>query len=70
MEIFVNVEAEDLEGDRGPEKALSAYFTMVAMGKSGRPQSVPKFIVDTEEEKTLYHEAEIRKEQYKLRKQK
>lgn len=69
MEVFVNVEAEDLESERGPEKALSAYFTLVAMGKSGRPQSVAKFIVDTEEEALLYRQAEERKAQYKMRKE-
>lgn len=70
MEVFVNVEVEDLESDRGAEKALSAYFTLVAMGKSGRPQSVPVFIAETEEEKKMYQEAEMRKEQHKLKRQK
>ncbi len=61
MEVFVNVEAEDLESSNGPQKALSAYFTMVAMGRNGRPQLVPEFIPQTEEEKRLHEEAKERK---------
>ena len=70
MEVFVNVESEDLESDRGPQKALSAYFTMVAMGKTGRPQSVPSFEPQTDEETVLYEQAKTRIEQYKMRNKK
>lgn len=62
MEILVNVEAEDLESSNGPEKALSAYFTMVAMGKNGRPQIVPEYVPKTEDEIRLYDEAKKRVE--------
>ena len=61
MEIFVNVEVEDLESSSGPQKALSAYFTMVAMGRNGRPQPVPEFTPETEEEIRLYEEAKTRR---------
>lgn len=61
MEVFVNVEVEDLESDSIPQKALSAYFTMVAMGRNGRPQMVPAFEPETEEEKRLYAEAKVRR---------
>lgn len=62
MEILVNVESEDLESHSGPEKALSAYFTMVCMGKNGKPQIIgKKYIPETEEEKKLWDEAEKRK---------
>lgn len=68
MEVFVNVEVEDLESDSGPQKALSAYFTMVAMGRNGRPQTVPPYIPQTEEEIKQYQEAKARIEQHKARK--
>ena len=68
MEVFVNVEVEDLESDSAPQKALSAYFTMVAMGKNGRPQPVPEYIPQTEEEIRLHSEAKTRIEQYKTKK--
>lgn len=68
MEVLVNVEAEDLESSNGPEKALSAYFTMVAMGKNGRPQLVPQYTPQTEDEIRLYEEAKQRVEAKKLAK--
>ena len=58
MEVLVNVEAEDLVSHSGPQKALSAYFTMVCMGKNGRPQSVPEYTQETDEEKRLFEEVE------------
>ncbi len=61
MEVFVNVEVEDLESDTGPQKALSAYFTMVAMGRNGRPQAIPEYTPETEEELRLYEEAKVRR---------
>lgn len=62
MEVLVNVEAEDLEGNSGPQKALSANFTMVCMGKNGRPQNVPKYTPETEDEIRLYEEAKRKRE--------
>lgn len=62
MEVFVNVEAEDLESNSGPQKALSANFTMVCMGKNGRPQNVPPYTPQTEDELRLYEEAKKKKE--------
>ena len=57
MEVLVNVEAEDLESNSKPQKALSAYFTMVCMGKNGRPQCVADYVPETEDELRLYEEA-------------
>lgn len=68
MEIFVNVEVEDLESNNGPQRALSAYFTMVAMGRNGRPQVVPPYSPETEEEIKEFEAAKVRIEQYKIRK--
>lgn len=68
MEIFVNVEVEDLESNNGPQRALSAYFTMVAMGRNGRPQVVPPYSPETEEELKEFEAAKVRIEQYKIRK--
>ena len=65
IEIFVHVEAEDLVSNSGPQKALSAYFTMVAMGKNGRPQLVPEYTPQTEEELRWYDEAKVRREQHR-----
>ncbi|MHC1723149.1 MAG: acyl-CoA thioesterase [Aminipila sp.] len=70
MEVFVNVEVEDLESNNGPQKALSAYFTMVAMGRNGKPQSVPEYVPQTEEEIKLHEEAKMRIEAHKAKKNK
>lgn len=62
MEVLVNVEAEDLVSGSGPQKALSAYFTMVCMGRNGRPQSVPEYTPETEDEIQLYEEVKQKRE--------
>jgi acyl-CoA hydrolase len=67
MEVYVSVTSEDLHSDSGPQKALSAYFTMVAIGKSGRPQPVPEFKPETEEEHKLNEEAKLRVAGFKLK---
>jgi len=67
MEVFVNVEVEDLESSTGPQRALSAYFTMVAMGRNGRPQPVPPYQPETEEELKLHEEAKARREHNRTR---
>ncbi|MFR6258749.1 MAG: acyl-CoA thioesterase, partial [Anaerovoracaceae bacterium] len=71
MEVLVNVESEDLESHSGPEKALSAYFTMVCMGKNGRPQMIGRnYTPETDMEKKLWTEAETRKAELKKNKPK
>ena len=62
MEVHVYVESEDLESNNGPEKALSAQFTMVSMGKNGRPQLVPEYVPETEDEIRLYDEIKAKKD--------
>jgi acyl-CoA hydrolase len=64
MEVAVSVEVEDLE--RGePQKALSAFFTMVALDKKGRPNSVPELVIQTPEEEAAYVEGQKRHEDRK-----
>ena len=67
MEVYVEVTYEDLETEQGPQHALSAYFTMVALGKNGRPRTVTKFVPESDREKELYCAAEKRVETYKNR---
>ncbi len=71
MEVLVTVDAEELDGNGGPQRALSAYFSMVRMGKNGRPQEIGRpYIPETEEEKRLYDIALAKKEQLKAKKNK
>lgn len=66
MEVIVTVDTEDLKSDNPPERALSAYFTMVALDKTGKPQKVPPLEIHTEEEKMLYEEGEKRHNERRL----
>ena len=68
MEVHVYVEAEDLESSSGPEKALSAQFTIVCVGKNGRPQPIPPYTPETEDEIRLYEEAKAKREKAKSNK--
>jgi len=55
MEIQIEIQTEDLfTGKR--IKALTSYYTMVAVDDEGRPKSVPPLIVYTEEEEKLFKE--------------
>lgn len=63
MEIFVSVESENLTSGNGPKKALSAYFTLVAMGTDGKPRKVPEYHPQTEAEIQRYEAAKARREQ-------
>ena len=65
MEVIVNVDVEDLESDSEPKRALSSYFTMVALDKGGRPRELPQLKLDTEEEKSLYEEVQRRRDKLK-----
>ncbi len=67
MEVYVEVAYEELESEQGPQHALSAYFTMVALGKNGRPRAVQPFVPETDREKELHCLAESRVETYKNR---
>ena len=68
MEVAVNVDVEDLEGgDR--TRALSAFFTMVALDKKGRPNMVPELLLDTAAEKAAFAEGKRRHETHKMKKQ-
>ena len=68
MEVAVNVEVEVLEAEQEPQHALSAYFTMVALDRNGRPMAVPPMKLESEDEKVLFEEARKRHEMYHERK--
>ncbi|MFA6850830.1 MAG: hotdog domain-containing protein [Selenomonadaceae bacterium] len=68
MEVAVNVEVEDLEHEGKPQRALSAYFTMVALDRNARPKSVPPLLLDTEEARTAFEEGKQRYEDHKTKK--
>lgn len=67
MEVLVTVETDDIKTDNGPDVALTAYFTMVAMDENGHPRKIPKFNPETDVEWKHYKEAEERRETYQAR---
>ena len=68
MEVRIDVETEDLfSGSK--VKALTAYFTVVAIDAHGKPATVPPLIVTTNEEAELYEEGKARYEARKRTRQ-
>lgn len=66
MEVAVTVEVEELEQDtEGPQRALSAYFTMVALDRNSRPKNVPPLLLLTEEERAAFEDGKRRYEKNK-----
>jgi acyl-CoA hydrolase len=73
MEIIVNVDIEDLhdqadEGNNEHYRAISAFFTMVALNKMGRPKKLPALELKTDEDKRLYEIVKARRDNYKHQK--
>lgn len=64
MEIHIEVSAEDVPLGQRIE-SNRAFFTFVAVDKSGKPQAVPEVIPETEEEQELYDSA-LRRRQLRL----
>ena len=67
MEVAVSVDVEDLESDKR-ERALTAFFTMVAIDKKGKPAVIPELLVETDLEQAAFLEGEKRYFNYKERK--
>jgi len=61
LEIGVKVFAENLETQNN-RHTNSCYFTMVAMGKDGKPIKAPKIEINNEFEQKLYEAAMMRKQ--------
>lgn len=60
MDVGVRVEAENpMTGE--VVHAASAYATMVALDKDGTPRRVPRLILETEDEKRRFSEADARR---------
>lgn len=65
MEVSVTVEVEDLMSEQPSKTALTAFFTMVALDRKGRPIPVPCLRLDQPEEKDCFEEGRTRYESYK-----
>ncbi|WP_088105266.1 acyl-CoA thioesterase [Halalkalibacter urbisdiaboli] len=68
MEVFVKVEAEDLQtGER--RLTATSYLTFVALNDEGKPITVVPVIPETDEEKWHYDQAEDRYHSRKKRRE-
>ena len=68
MEVIVIVEVEDLYSDSPRKRALSAYFTMVALNAGGKPMRVLPLELKSDEERQLFEAGRTRYETYKNQK--
>ncbi len=59
MEIEVTVVSEDLD-DSTKTHAGTAFVTMVALDKYGKPMEVPQIVLETDEDKKHFREGESR----------
>ncbi len=64
MEIRIDVEAEDIPGNK-KVSSNSAYFTFVAVDSNGQPVEVPEVVPENDEEQALYDGA-LRRRQLRL----
>lgn len=64
MEVYIEVTAENIP-NKTKRKTNSAFFTFVAVDKSGNPLTVPQAIPETEREKELF-EGALRRRQLRL----
>jgi acyl-CoA hydrolase len=59
MEVEVTIESENLD-DGTKVRTGTAFVTMVALDKNGKPTEVPKLVLTTTEDKKRFHEGEAR----------
>ena len=70
IEVFVTVDIEDLRIRNSSNRALEAFFTMVAVDADGHPTPIRSYEPHTEEEKKLYEHVRVRREFDKERRKK
>jgi uncharacterized protein (TIGR00369 family) len=62
IEIYVTIDVENLRVSDSGQRALEAYFTLVALDSDGHPTPVAPYEPETEEEKRLYEHVRVRRE--------
>ena len=61
MEVIVTVDVEDLDSEDPPKRTQTAFFTMVALDKVGKPKKLTPLTLETEEERVLFEEGRQRR---------
>lgn len=67
MEVIITVDVENLEKDEEPIRALSAFFTMVALDDDGIPMKLEPWEPVTDKEKMMHARLEKKRAEYKRR---
>ena len=62
IEVRVTLDTEDIRNNINKDRAIEAFFTLVAIDKDGRPTPVSPFIPKTDREKELYEHVKTRRE--------
>jgi acyl-CoA hydrolase len=61
MEVIVTVDVEDLDSEDPPKRTQTAFFTMVALDRMGKPKKIPPLVLETDAERTLFEEGRLRR---------
>ena len=61
MEIFVKILTEDCFAKDAKQVAAISFLTFVGLDESGKPTQVPLVVPESDEEKLVHSEAEVRK---------
>ncbi len=56
MEVGIKVISENMKKSK-KKQTNTAYFTMIALDKKGKPTAIPKLKIETQEEKRRYEDA-------------
>ena len=67
MEVYVDVQVEDLRSHMPPLPALSAYFTMVALDRNSKPTRVAPLEIVTDKERAAFEAGKNRYDAYKAK---
>jgi acyl-CoA hydrolase len=65
MEVYINVTAENLALGKQTVTTNHAFFTYVALDKTGKPIAVPELVPETDQEKEMYDSA-LKRRQVRL----
>ena len=68
IEVLVIVDVENLITHDEKTRALTAYFTMVALNEDKKPTKVPEIIPETEEEIKLFNQVKDRRDAFRKKK--
>lgn len=61
MEIFVKIMTENCTRDEDRKVAAISFLTFVALDENGKPTEVPLVVPESEEEKLVFNDRDVRK---------